>query len=83
MDRLKNYEKKNLTSMQNLRNLKFRNYPFWRIDKRFLQIIDGGWHFSYLQKPDQILNKIKSFSHGEFNDGSLSMKSIEEKIKKY
>ena len=47
--------------MQKLRDLKFKKYPFWRIDKRNLQIINGGWHFSYLQTPEQILNKIKSF----------------------
>ena len=43
--------KKNLKSPQWLRDLKFKKYPFWRIDKvRDIQIIkDGGWHFSYLQ----------------------------------
>ena len=53
--------------MQSLRNLKFKRYPFWRLDKYNQQIIDGGWHFSFLQTPHQILTKIKSFSHGEFN----------------
>ena len=68
--------------MQDLRNLKFKNYPFWRIDKFNQQIINGGWHFSFLQNPTQILNKIKSFSHGEYNDENLSEKIIEEKILK-
>ena len=72
--------KKNITSMQLLRNLKFKKYPFWRIDKNNLQIIKGGWHFSFLQTPKQILNKIKSFSHGEFNSNSINEKVIEEKI---
>ena len=49
-------QKKNITSMQDLRNLKFKTYPFWRIDKYNQQIIDGGWHFSFLQTPQQILN---------------------------
>jgi beta-1,4-mannosyl-glycoprotein beta-1,4-N-acetylglucosaminyltransferase len=75
-------KKKHITSMQNLRNLKFKKYPFWRIDKNNLQIINGGWHFSFLQTPSQILNKIKSFSHGEFNDNSMNEKKIEEKILK-
>ena len=75
-------KKKNISSMQDLRNLKFKNYPFWRIDKRHLQIIEGGWHFSFLQTPDQILKKIKSFSHGEFNNSLLNENSIEEKILK-
>ena len=43
--------------MQSLRNLKFKNYPFWRFDKKIIQIINGGWHFSFLQTPDQILKK--------------------------
>ena len=73
-------KKKYISSMQNLRNLKFKNYPFWRFDKRDLQIIEGGWHFSFLKTPDQILEKIKSFSHGEFNDEKINKNEIEKKI---
>ena len=75
--------KKNLKSPQWLRDLKFKKYPFWRIDKiRDLQIIkDGGWHFSYLQSPENLLKKI-SFSHGEHNKPEFAnAKNIEEKIK--
>ena len=75
-------KKKNITTMQNLRNLKFKKYPFWRIDKYNLQTINGGWHFSFLQTPGQILKKIKSFSHGEFNINNVSQKIIEQKILK-
>ena len=74
-------KKKDITSMQGLRDLKFKKYPFWRVDKNNLQIIEGGWHFSFLQEPEQILNKIKSFSHGEFNN-NINVKIIEEKILK-
>ena len=73
-------KKKYLSSMQELRNLKFRDYPFWRIDKYDQQIINGGWHFSYLQTPEQILNKVKSFSHGEFYNKNFNKKHIEKKI---
>ena len=76
--------KKNLKSPQWLRDLKFKKNPFWRIDKiRDLQIIkDGGWHFSYLQSPDDILKKIVSFSHGERNVPAFAnQKNIKEKIK--
>ena len=73
-------KKKHIKTMQDLRNLKFKNYPFWRLDKLDQQIIDAGWHFSYLHTPEKILNKIKSFSHGEYNTTNLSEKSIEEKI---
>ena len=68
--------------MQELRNLKFKNYPFWRFDKRNQQIINGGWHFSYMQTPEQILNKLKSFSHGEYNKVNINQEYIEEKILK-
>ena len=76
--------KKNLRSPQWLRNLKFKQYPFWRIDKpRNLQIIEnGGWHFAYLQNPENISKKIRSFAHGEFNNENFAnQKNIQEKIK--
>ena len=75
--------KKDLKSPQWLRDLKFKKYPFWRIDKpRNLQIIDnGGWHFAYLQSPKNISEKIKSFAHGEFNkENFTNLENIKEKI---
>ena len=76
--------KKNLNSPQWLRDLKFKKYPFWRIDKvRDLQIIkNGGWHFSYLQSPKNLLKKISSMSHGEHNKPEFAnQENIEKKIK--
>ena len=75
--------KKNLKSPQWLRNLKFKKYPFWRVDKpRNFQIIEnGGWHFAYLQNTENILKKMKSFAHGEFNKPNLAnLEAINEKI---
>jgi len=73
--------KKNLPLPQNLRNLKFKEYPFWRLDKPVTQIIKGGWHFSFLQSPQDIFKKIKSFSHGEFNTNDINNeKKIKDKI---
>ena len=73
--------KKNLPQPQKLRDLKFKKYPFWRIDKRNLQIIDGGWHFSFLQSPEDIIKKIKSYSHGEFNTKkNTDLEKINQKI---
>ena len=77
--------KKNFKSPQWLRNLKFKKYPFWRIDKvKNLQIIkNGGWHFAYLQSPESISKKIKSFAHGEFNTANTSdEENIKLKIEK-
>ena len=74
--------RKNLGSPQKLRDLKFKKYPFWRIDKLNIQIIDGGWHFSFLQTPSDISKKIKAYSHGEFNTTeNTDEKNIEERIK--
>ena len=73
--------KKNFPTPQELRNLKFKEYPFWRVDKIKLQTIKGGWHFSYLQKPSDIAKKIRSYSHGEFNKNNITdEKEIEKKI---
>ncbi len=67
--------------MHKLRDLKFKKYPFWRIDKKNLQTIKGGWHFSFLQTPQDIKKKIKSFSHGEFNtQDNTDDEKIREKI---
>ena len=74
--------KKNFPGPQELRDLKFKRYPFWRIDKSNLQIINGGWHFSFLQTPRDISNKIKSYSHGEFNiKENFEEEKIKQKIK--
>ena len=73
--------KKNISTMQALRDLKFKKYPFWRVDKKNLQVIQGGWHFSFLQSPQDIKTKIQSFSHGEFNtDNIVNEEKIKEKI---
>ena len=75
--------KKNLPVLQKLRDMKFKKYSFWRIDKRNIQIIEGGWHFSFLQSPADISKKIKSFSHGEFNTEETTNENlIKEKIEK-
>ena len=67
---------------QKLRDLKFKKYPFWRIDKLNMQIIKGGWHFSFLQTPGDIAKKIKSYSHGEFNtEENTNEEKINQKIK--
>ena len=78
--------RKNFKSPQWLRNLKFKKYPFWRIDKpRSLQIIDnGGWHFAYLLDSKDISTKIKSFAHGEDNKkDNTDIDKIEGKMKNF
>ena len=64
-------QKKNLKSFFKLRLLKIKNlkYPFWRIDKeKNIELIkNGGWHFTYLMKPQEISKKIQDMAHTEFN----------------
>jgi beta-1,4-mannosyl-glycoprotein beta-1,4-N-acetylglucosaminyltransferase len=61
--------KKFLKSPQWLRNIKTKDYPFWKFYKpKTPQLInDGGWHFSFLKKPKDIAKKIKSYAHQELN----------------
>ena len=66
------------------KNLK---YPFWRFDKeKNIQIIeDGGWHFSYLLKPEEIAKKFKSLAEVSWDNEKYSnldviKKKINERI---
>ncbi len=62
---------KNLKSPQWLRDIKTRKFPWWRIDTLFSKrkykdnffLKNGGWHFSYLKKPEEIEKKLKSYLH--------------------
>lgn len=64
-------QKKNLISPQWLRNIKDRIYSKWRLDiifskKKYSNIFyvyDGGWHFSFVKKPEDIEKKLKSYLH--------------------
>jgi beta-1,4-mannosyl-glycoprotein beta-1,4-N-acetylglucosaminyltransferase len=64
-------QKKNLISPQWLRNIKDRIYSKWRLDiilskKKYNNIFyinNGGWHFSYIKKPEDIEKKLKSYLH--------------------
>ena len=75
-------KKKHLKSPQWLRNLKSKQYPFWRFGKKNINIIqNGGWHFSFIRKPNQIIKKIESYAHSEFNKNKFKdEKRIIEKI---
>lgn len=50
-----------------------RHYGLLRFFSKFLikrgrlTIENAGWHFTYLMSPEQIVNKLKSFSHSEVN----------------
>ena len=80
--------KKDLKSVDWLRQkvvAKNLRYPFWRIDKeKNIQILnDGGWHFSYLLKPEEISKKFRSLAETSWdNDKFSNLEIIKEKINK-
>ena len=64
-------------------NLKFINRGISGDKIRDLQIIkDGGWHFSYLNTPELIEQKLKSYTHHrEYDLNPIGLKNIAERIK--
>jgi beta-1,4-mannosyl-glycoprotein beta-1,4-N-acetylglucosaminyltransferase len=82
--------KKDLISPQWLRNVKDRNYSFWRIDTLFSKnkyqniyfVNDGGWHFSNIKNAKEIKEKLESYlHHREFDEEPLSVEKIDKIIK--
>ena len=83
-------KKRNLISPQWLRNIKVRNYPWWRLDAYFSQlkylniefVENGGWHFSYIKSAESIEKKLKSYlHHREYDLNPLGIDKINEMIK--
>ena len=77
--------KKYLKSPQWLRNIKVKKKVnfikkfFFNI--KYMIIQNGGWHFSNLKLPKDIIIKLNSFCHGEFNKEEFkNEKLISEKI---
>ena len=82
-------KKKHLKSPQWLRNIKDKIYPKWRLDiifskKRYNNIFfveDGGWHFSFVKKPEDIEKKLKSYlHHREYDLDPLGIENIKTLI---
>ena len=86
----KGCKKKYLISPQWLRNIKNKNFPFWRIDTFFSKtkyinktfINNGGWHFSNLKDVDGIELKLKSYlHHKDYESEELGKEKIAELVK--
>ena len=53
-----------------------KKYSFFRFDKYFsknytfnFQIVkNGGWHFGWIKSVDEIIKKVESFAHTEYNN---------------
>ena len=82
-------KKKYLKSFSNLRNLKNKKYPFWRLDtylsnikETSVDIInDGGWHFTNIKTPEDLYIKMKNFGHhDEFDDSKLTLEDLRRNI---
>ena len=82
--------KKDFKNAQWLRNIKDKNYPFYRLDILFSKlkytnmkfIENGGWHFSNIKTPEEIRYKLTSYlHHGEFDENPLSVNQIQQIIK--
>jgi beta-1,4-mannosyl-glycoprotein beta-1,4-N-acetylglucosaminyltransferase len=75
--------KKYLKSPQWLRDKKFIRRGFLR--KFFFKtqfIENGGWHFSFIKNPEDIVKKLKSYAHSEFavfGDTNFIKRNIEMK----
>ena len=81
--------KKMLRSPQWLRDIKSKQYPIWRIDLLFSKkkysnihiVDDGGWHFSYLNTPELIEQKLKSYTHHrEYDLNPIGVDNIKKRI---
>jgi beta-1,4-mannosyl-glycoprotein beta-1,4-N-acetylglucosaminyltransferase len=83
-------KKKKLINPQWLRDVKPKKYPIWRLDNLFsnikynnIKFIDnGGWHFSYLNTPELIEEKLKSYTHHrEYDLNPIGLENIAKRIK--
>ena len=81
---------KDLSSIDELRNLKPKKYSWWRLDAFFkkdkfinIKIIDdGGWHFTELKTPKEIYMKHKNDEHhDEFDMTGITEADIEKMVK--
>ncbi len=75
--------KKYLKSPQWLRNIKVKpNSGFFKKIFNNQHILkDGGWHFTYLKNPSEIITKLKSFAHSELvKEHMLNENYIKKKI---
>ena len=76
---------KHLISPQWIREIKSKNFSWWRIDtffskKKYQNIFffeNGGWHFSYLKTPEDIEKKLKSYLHHiDYDQNPLGIEKI-------
>ena len=83
--------KKDLVTFNQLRNIKNKKYPLWRIDTLFsknkynnVKFVDnGGWHFTNMKTPEEIFSKLNSFLHNvDFKLSGLNLDDVKEMVSK-
>jgi len=77
-------------SVQQVRNFRVKNIPWWRFDRKIKRYVEnnGGWHFSYLMNAKEIGSKLRRFEHeiahiknNQYDiDQLTNIKKIESKI---
>ena len=81
---------KNLKSIDTLRAIKNKKYPFFRVDTLFSKIKqqsvsiikDGGWHFSNLKNFEELERKYKNDeNHSEYESLGYTADKIKENLK--
>ena len=87
----KGCKKKNLLSLSWLRDIKSKKYPIYRVDTIFsktkytnVKIIEnGGWHFSQLKTPKDILIKLlNGEQHAEFKQSGKTLDDITDLVQR-
>ena len=82
--------KKNLKTFNWLRNVKNKKYNFLRIDTFFsknkyinIKIIEnGGWHFTNIKSPKDIVMKLSNFGeHNEFEMSNIDVEKMTQLVK--
>ena len=82
-------KRKYLISPQWLRNIKPKKYSNFRVDLLFSKkkyndiffVKNGGWHFTYLKKPEELEKKLLNFAHHhEFERSGLKIDDLKKFI---
>jgi beta-1,4-mannosyl-glycoprotein beta-1,4-N-acetylglucosaminyltransferase len=82
--------KKNLSTFNWLRNIKNKKYKPWRLDTYFsknkytnIKIVEnGGWHFTNIKSPEDIVMKLLNFGeHNEFEVSNINAVKMAKLIK--
>ena len=82
--------KKNLSTFNWLRNIKNKKYKPWRLDTYFsknkytnIKIVEnGGWHFTNIKSPEDIVMKLLNFGeHNEFEVSNINTAKMSKLIK--